>query len=131
NGTIGVRNGKQVWENKDVTMYMNSPVLSGDHLYGLSARNKGEFFCLDPHDGTKLWASPGRQGDNAAIIDAGPVLLALTTESELVVIRKNPKSFEVVRKYTVADSPAWAHPVLLGNDILIKDATTLALWGIS
>jgi outer membrane protein assembly factor BamB len=131
NGTIGVKNGLTVWQNKEVSMYMNSPVLSGGYLYGLSARNKGEFFCMNPKDGTKLWSSPGRQGDNAAIIDAGPVLLALTTDSELVVLRKNPKAFEVVRKYTVAESPTWAHPVLLGNGILIKDATTLALWGIS
>jgi outer membrane protein assembly factor BamB len=131
NGTIGVKNGRILWENKEVSMYMNSPVLTGDHLYGLSTRNKGEFFCMNPQDGTKLWSSPARQGDNAAIVDAGPVLLALTTESELIVFRKNPKAFEVVRKYTVADSPTWAHPVLLGNGILIKDATTLALWGIS
>ena len=131
NGTMAVRNGQTVWHNKDLSMYMNSPVVAGERLYGLSNRNKGEFFCLNARDGAALWTSPGRQGDNAAIVDAGPVLLALTTDAELIVIRKNPKAFEVVRKYTVADSPTWAHPVLVGNDILIKDATTLALWGIS
>ena len=75
---------------------------------------------------------PGkRQADNAAIVDAGPVLLILTTNSELIVARKSAKAFEVVRKYTVADSPTWAHPVVMGNGILIKDATTLALWSLS
>ena len=131
NGTMAVRNGQTVWQEKELSMYMNSPVVSGDYIYGLAARNKGEFFCLDARTGAKQWTSPGRQGDNAAIVDAGPVLLALTTDSELIVIRKNPKAFEVVRKYTVAESPTWAHPVPLGSDILIKDATTLALWGIS
>jgi hypothetical protein len=28
----------------------------------------------------------------------------------------------------VADSPTWAYPVILDRGILIKDATTLALW---
>jgi hypothetical protein len=28
----------------------------------------------------------------------------------------------------VANSPTWAHPVLVDHGILIKDATTLALW---
>jgi hypothetical protein len=28
----------------------------------------------------------------------------------------------------VADSPTWAHPVIMGRGILIKDATNLALW---
>jgi outer membrane protein assembly factor BamB len=121
----------KLWQDKDVAMYMNSPVLSGDLLFGMAARNKGQFFCLDPRTGTTLWTSPGRQADNAAIEDAGPVLLILTTDSELMVVRKNPKAFEVVRKYTVADSPTWAHPVVLGNGILIKDSTMLALWNIS
>ena len=80
-------------------------MLSGDLLFGMAARNKGQFFCLDPRNGTTLWTSPGRQADNAAIVDAGPVLLMLTTDSELMVVRKSAKAFEVVRKYTVADNP--------------------------
>jgi outer membrane protein assembly factor BamB len=139
NSTFGVKVIKKggawstetLWQNKDTAMYMNSPVLSGDLLFGMAARNKGQFFCLDARKGTTLWTSEGRQADNAAIVDAGPVLLILTTNSELIVARKSGKAFEVVRKYTVADSPTWAHPVVTGNGILIKDATTLALWTIS
>jgi hypothetical protein len=78
-----------------------------------------------------LWTSDGRQADNAAIVDAGPVLLIATTNGELIVARKSAKAFEVVRKYTVADSPVWAHPVITGNGILIKDSMMLALWSIS
>lgn len=45
-----------------------------------------------------------------------------------MVAKKSGKRFEPLRKYTVADSPTWAHPVILDRGILIKDATTLALW---
>ena len=38
------------------------------------------------------------------------------------------EGLEPVRKYTVADSPTWAHPLILPAGIVIKDATTLALW---
>lgn len=139
NSTIGVKVIKRgaewstetLWQNKEATMYMNSPVLSGDLLFGMAARNKGQFFCLDPRNGATLWTSDGRQADNAAIVDAGPVLLILTTNAELIVARKSAKNFDVVRKYTVADSPTWAHPVVTGNGILIKDSTMLALWSIS
>ena len=34
---------QQVWENKEVGMYMNSPVLAAGVLWGLSHRNKGQF----------------------------------------------------------------------------------------
>jgi outer membrane protein assembly factor BamB len=139
NATMGVKVIKRgaewstetLWQSKDTAMYMNSPVLSGDLLFGMAVRNKGQFFCLDPRNGSTLWTSEGRQGDNAAIVDAGPVLLILTTNAELIVTRKSAKAFAVVRKYTVADSPTWAHPVVSSNGILIKDSTMLALWSIS
>ena len=137
NGVMGVKVLKRgsewvaetVWQNKDVGMYMNSPVLTGDLLFGLSHLKRGQFFCLDPRNGATLWTSEGRQADNAAIVDGGPVLFFLTNDAELIVARKSGRGFELLRKYSVADSPTWAHPVILINGILIKDATTLALWG--
>jgi outer membrane protein assembly factor BamB len=129
-----------VWQTKDVGMYMSSPVVTGDLLFGLSHLKRGQFFCLDAHNGAILWTSEGRQADNAAIIEGGSVLLLLTNDAELIVLplslhwiwepaRKSGKAFEPLRKYSVADSPTWAHPVILNSGILIKDATTLALWG--
>lgn len=109
-------------------MYMNSPVVSGDFLFGLSHLKRGQFFCLDPRNGATLWTSEGRQADNAAIVDGGSVLFFLTSDAELIVARKSGNGFELVRKYSVADSPTWAHPVILTSGILVKDAGTLALW---
>jgi outer membrane protein assembly factor BamB len=117
-----------VWQNKDFSMYMSSPVVSGDLLFGFTERKHGQFFCLKPGDGTTLWSSDGRQADNAAIVAAGSVWLILTPDANLIVARQSDKAFEPLRKYSVADSPTWAHPVVLGHGILIKDATNLALW---
>ncbi|HUE03533.1 MAG TPA: PQQ-binding-like beta-propeller repeat protein [Bryobacteraceae bacterium] len=117
-----------VWKNKDFSMYMSSPVVSGDLLFGFSERKRGQFFCLKPDDGSTLWASEGRQADSAAIVAAGSAWLILTPDANLIVARQSDKAFEPLRKYSVADSPTWAHPVVLGRGILIKDATHLALW---
>ncbi|MEK6325469.1 MAG: PQQ-binding-like beta-propeller repeat protein [Acidobacteriota bacterium] len=118
---------EQVWQNPDVSMYMNSPVVSGDYLFGLSHKRKGQFFCLDARTGQTLWSSNGREADNAAVVAAGQLLFLLTDGAELIVARSDPKQFEVLKKYSVADSPTWAHPVVVGNRVLIKDASTLAL----
>lgn len=61
------------------------------------------------------------------MVAAGQFLFLLTDGAELLAARSDPKQFEVLKKYSVADSPTWAHPVLVGNRILIKDASTLAL----
>jgi hypothetical protein len=118
---------EQVWHNPDVSMYMNSPVVSGDYVFGLSHKRKGQFFCLDARTGQTLWTSNGREGDNAAIVATEQLLFLLTDAAELLVARSGPKQLEVLKKYTVAESPTWAHPVLIGNRILIKDVSTLAL----
>jgi len=116
-----------VWANPAVSMYMSSPIVSGDLLYGFSHRNKGQFFCLDARTGATLWTSDGRFGENAAVVSAGEVLFLLTNESQLLIARKNPKKFDVFRRYAVAESPTWAHPVVVGHRVLIKDVSSLAL----
>jgi len=110
-----------VWKNKDFSMYMSSPVVSGDLLFGFSERKRGQFFCLKPDDGSTLWASEGRQADSAAIVAAGSAWLILTPDANLIVARQSDKAFEPLRKYSVADSPTWAHPVVLGRGVLIKN----------
>jgi outer membrane protein assembly factor BamB len=122
---------ENVWENSAASMYMSSPVLAGDTLYGMSNRNRGHFFALDPRTGKTLWATRGREAENAAIIRAGNLLFVLKDDAELIVARPDPAKFDVIRRYTVAESPTWAHPVIDGARIVVKDAETLTLWSVS
>jgi outer membrane protein assembly factor BamB len=118
----------QVWQNDSVPMYMSSPVIVGGFIYGLTHRNRGQFFCVDLETGATRWTTRGREGENAALIEAGGYLLATTTEGEFVVAKADPAAFTAARRYTVAESPIWAHPVPAGRGILIKDVETLAFW---
>jgi outer membrane protein assembly factor BamB len=111
-----------------VPMYMSSPVIVDGFIYGLTHRNRGQFFCVDLETGGTRWTTRGREGENAALIAAGGYLVATTTEGELVVAKADPAAFTAVRRYTVAESPIWAHPVPAGRGILIKDVETLAYW---
>lgn len=129
--TSGRWTAEKVWENGAEGMYMSSPVVVGGTLYGMSNRNRGHFVALDLATGKTLWATRGREAENAAIVAAGRLLFILTDDAELVVARANPSSFDVVRRYSVADSPTWAHPVIDGNRIFVKDAEHLTLWTVS
>ncbi len=120
----------KVWENSDLSMYMSSPVVVGDLLFGLSQYKSGQFFCLDPRTGNLHWVSDGRQGENAAILSAGEVLFLLTEGADLIVAKASGKGFEEIQTYSVANSPTYAHPVVLGSRMLIKDESTLALWAL-
>ena len=118
----------QLWHNTDVPMYMSSPVADGNHLYGLSNRRKGQLFCLEARSGKVLWTTEGRAGASAALQNAGPHLLVLNTEGDLIVVRRNPEKYEEVRRYKVAESQTWAQPVILKDGIVIRNADSATFW---
>jgi hypothetical protein len=133
-GLISIRLGRngaaleplEVWTNKENMLYLNSPVLQGSSLFAFSVRNKGQFVSIDADTGKTLWQGPGRTGENAAILNlGGKVLLMLTNDAKLFVLPATVKEFAPIAQYTVAESPTWAHPLVIGNRILIKDETSL------
>jgi outer membrane protein assembly factor BamB len=126
----GKWNAERVWENTDASFYMSTPVLKGDLLLGFSHKNRGRFVALDARTGKTLWATAGREGDNAAVLTSGDKLFLLTSDAELILAKANSSGLEQLRRYSVAQSPTWAHPVLAGKHILVKDAESLTLWSL-
>ena len=137
-GTFGYRIEKsgdtwaarELWHNTDLPMYMSSPVADGSFVYGLASKRKGQIFCMDARTGTAKWATEGRAAPNAGLVSAGPNLVVLTSEGELIVARRTPEKFDELRRYTMASSQTWAHPVLLGQEIAIRDAASIAVWSL-
>ena len=119
-----------MWETKDVTTYVSSPALTGGVLYGLSTKQRGQFFAIDAKTGNVLWLGPPREADNTAVVTSGRLLFLLNDDAELIVAGASRRAFEPIVRYTVADSATWAQPAMSGNRIFIKDTTTLSLWTI-
>ena len=55
-------------------------------------------------------------------------IFSLEDDGELVILRASRTAFDVVRRYTVAQSATWTQPTISGNRLYIKDVSTLALW---
>lgn len=119
---------KELWSNKELTMYMNSPVLAGEHFFGMTNKRKGSLFCAEAATGKILWSTEGREGANAAILQTKDLLFVLNNDAGLIVAKKSAAGFEQVAKYSVADSATYAHPVIWGKSILVKDDASIALW---
>jgi outer membrane protein assembly factor BamB len=116
------------WSNDQVSMYMSSPAVNGTTIFGLSNKNRGQFFAIDAATGKTLWLGKGREADNASIVRAGNFLLLSTTNSELIVAKPSATEFEEVKRYTIADSATWAHPAYAGRTIAVKDVDKLIVW---
>ncbi len=118
----------ELWSNPDNAVQFNTPVLKNGKLYGIS--QKGDLFCLNAADGKTLWTSSVGGRDFGSVVDAGPVLLALTPQGELSVFEPNEKEYKKLAGYKVADNEVYAHPVPARKGIYIKDQDSLALWAV-
>ena len=119
------------WHSDKFSMYMSSPLIIDETLFGFSHLDKGQFFAANPQTGEPYWIGPGRNGQNAALVTDGQFIYAVLVSGEMLVIRPSRDAFDVVARYTVSDRNVWAHPILHNNRILIKDAENLRLWQIS
>ncbi len=126
----GTWRAREVWRSEDVSIYMSSAIALSDQLFGFGHKKKSRYFRLDAGSGNTGWISEGRQAKNVALIASGDIVLALQDDAQLLVIDADVDSFRVLRRFRVADSPTWAHPVIVGSDILIKDKKTLSKWRI-
>lgn len=117
-----------MWETKEVTTYLSTPVVIDSVLYGLSTKQRGQFYAIDAKTGQVLWLGMPREADNTALVKAGRLLFLLNDDAELIVARANRKVFDPIARYTVAESATWAQPTISGERIFIKDVNRLTLW---
>jgi outer membrane protein assembly factor BamB len=118
---------KELWSNPEVAPQFNTPVLKDGLLYGLS--NSGNLFCVNSQTGQTAWIDPTQRdrGGFTSIVDTGSVLLALPSNSELIVFKPNDKEYTELALIKVSDTPIYAHPVIAGNRIIIKDQETVTM----
>ena len=117
----------EIWKNPDIAMYLSSPVFGDGVIYGLSSKKKGQFFALDAKTGAVRWTTEGREGEHASLLLTPQHVVFLTNGADLIVAKRGTSSFTVERRYEVAEAATFATPVLLGSNILVRDATGLML----
>jgi outer membrane protein assembly factor BamB len=120
----------KLWETRDVTMSTSSPVLSGDRIYAVTEKRRGQIVCLSLSTGETRWSCPGNKGEQVSLIDIGPSVLALASDGQLFVYKKTADGLAETARYPVAKSAVWAGPALSRNRILVKDTDTLTLWTV-
>jgi outer membrane protein assembly factor BamB len=120
---------KELWSNPEVAPQYNTPVIKDGLLFGLSDR--GNFFCINAESGQTAWIDTTEHGRGfAAIIDAGSCLVALPSTSELIAFKPADGQYEELAVIKVSDTPTYAHPVIAGSRIFVKDEDAVTLWSV-
>ncbi len=119
---------KEIWSNPELSVQFNTPVLKDGLLYGLSDR--GNFFCIDAKTGKTVWTDTASHGNFGAILDVGPVLLALPSDGQLTVLKPDEKACTQVARIKVAEKQTYAHPVVAGKRMYVRDLDSVTLWTV-
>jgi outer membrane protein assembly factor BamB len=120
---------KELWSNPGVAPQFSSPVLKDGLIFGFSAG--GSLYCLNAEDGKTAWVDTAKHGKGfAAVLNAGSVILALPATSNLIAFKPDAKQYEEVAKIKVAESATYAHPVISGKRIFVRDQDAVTLYTI-
>jgi outer membrane protein assembly factor BamB len=120
---------KEIWSNTDVSIAFSTPVLKDGMLFGVTGQS--QFFCVDAQSGKTAWIGPRDTGGGyGSVTDAGSVLLGITPDSGLVVIEPTGKAYHEVARIKVSDSQVFAHLVVAGNRLFVKDHDSVALFTV-
>lgn len=112
---------RQLWFNKEIKAHMASPILIGDHIYGVdgSGGEASTLKCLDLKTGTVKWVSP--KAETGSLTAADGKLIWVTGKGELVVVKATPEKYEEVVRAQVTSGKIWAAPVLANGRLYVRN----------
>lgn len=134
-GMIGVRvqkdgeglSAKEAWTNKKAAMNFTSPVVVGDHVYGIGpAKN---VICVAAANGEIAWEKTGVIQTSAdrsvgAFIVMGSNILLLTDSGELVMFAADPKEYREIGR-TQVSGKTWCNPAYADGRLYLRDEREL------
>ena len=117
---------KRTWDITP-TMYMSTPVLVGDQLYGQLENNR--ITCLDAKTGVEReWTTDQSFGEYWSMVTRGDRILALDQKGELFLIRANPAKFDLLDRRKISEVDTWAHLAVCGDEVYVRDLKGLTVY---
>ena len=109
-----------VWQNKNLCNQMNSSVLVGGQLYGISgnAGPAATLNCVDWASGALKWSQKGI--GCGALTAADNKLIVLTEKGELVIAAAAPAGYQELSRTPVLTERCWVAPVISGGRIYCR-----------
>lgn len=115
---------KELWRNK-AKGYMSTPIVHAGMAY-LHLGNQ-RLTCIDLKTGVSRWTSEPF-GRYWSMVLRGDKILALDENGTIRLVRTNADRFELLDSREATTSEAWAHVAVAGNEIVIRDLTSVTAY---
>jgi outer membrane protein assembly factor BamB len=111
------------WTSQGLKPYFNDFVIHRGHAFGFDG---GILACIDLVDGKRKWKG-GRYGHGQLVLlPDEDVLLVLTEEGEIALVRATPDQFTELARFKVIEGKTWNHPVLVRDVLLVRNGEEMA-----
>jgi len=115
-------NVSEKWTTRRFGPYFNNGVLYGDHYYGYDDKRLG---CLCMETGERRWAGE-RYGGQLVFVKDMEILIILSEDGHIVLVRATPERFEEVTRFRALTSKTWNHPIIHRGRLYVRNAREAA-----
>lgn len=115
---------KEAWNN-NAQGYMSTPVVIDGYAY-LHLQNQ-RFTCINLATGERTWTSQAF-GQYCSLVAQKDLILALDQRGKLLLLRANPKEFELLDERKVSDQDTWAHLAVCGDEVFVRERNALSVF---
>jgi len=118
---------EEVYFEKKMGCHHGGIVKIGDWMYSNSA---GALICMDFLSGQILWQN--RSVGKGALVAADGMLYVLSENHEVALVDASPGDYAEHGRFKVAGHgrPSWAHPVVAGGRLYIRDQQALSAYDV-
>ena len=102
-----------------------TPVVVDGHAY-IHLQNQ-RFACIDLSNGTRTWTSKPF-GKYSSMVAQNEHILALDQTGKLILLRANPREFEMLDERKISDQETWGHVAISGDEIFVRELNALSVY---
>jgi hypothetical protein len=128
---VAVLDGKfsaeEVYFEKKMACHHGGIVKIGDWMYSNAG---GALMCMDFLTGNIVWQN--RSVGKGALVAADGMLYVLSENHEVALVDASPGEYSEKGRFKVAahGRPSWAHPVVAGGRLYIRDQQALTAYDV-
>jgi outer membrane protein assembly factor BamB len=112
----------ELWTSNRIQPNFNDYVVHKDHIYGFRGM---QLVCVDGKNGERTWTGD-RFGGQILLLEAQDLLLILTEEGDIALVKAIPEEYEKVAKMSALFGRTWNHPAVAGDVLLVRNSQEMA-----
>ena len=118
---------QEIYFTRNMQNHHGGVVLVDGYLYGF---NNSILTCLEFDTGKVMWRD--RSVGKGSVAYADGHLYILSEDNVVGLVDASPKGYRETGRFTISDQgwPAWAHPVISGGQLLVRNQNMLASYDV-